>query len=223
VTLGDFGSADIRTQRARELAEDVTDQRAVAALYESLAVTRQEQGDYEAALTYAKRALDAYESLGLRAMIGSAWNTIGWVYVQREQFGRASETLAKAERIAEELADPRLRGYVLQTKAELELARGHAQDAVSLAQASVEVAGASERGRALSLLVKAQALARTRAPLPAVNAAFEAAFEALKPFGRRQRARAHESHFEALQTRGHFKEAAASAKQALELMRPSLT
>jgi len=220
--LGDYGSADIRTERARALAEDVADPRAVAQLYESLAITRQEQGDFDAALAYATRALHAYEILGQRAMIGSAWNTIGWVYIQRQQFGRADEALAKAEQTAADTSDARLRGYVLQTKAELELARGHATRAVEFADASIAVNGSSERGRALSLLVRAQALAASDAPLSAVNAAFEQAFEALQPFGRSQVARAYELHFAALVKRERFREAALSAQRALQLTHPTL-
>lgn len=223
VTLGDYGSADVRTERAQALAADITDPRAVAQLYESLAITRQEQGDLEAALTYATKALRAYEELGDRALVGSAWNTIGWVLVQREQFGRAREALDRAHRVAEELNNARLRGYVLQTRGELELARGHATEALQLANDSIAVEGSAPRGRALSLLVKAQALAATGAPLPAVNAAFEAAFEALSPCGRRQLARAHELHFQVLIKRERYKEAAASAQRALELTHPSLT
>ena len=223
VTLGDFGSADLRSERAKALAEDVTDTRAVAALYESLAVTRQEQGDYDAALDFARRALGAYEQLELDAMIGSSWNTIGWICVQRKQFGRAEEALAKAERSATQRKDGALLGYVLQTKAELELARGTIADAIRFAEASVDVDGASGRCKALSLLVRAQAIAVSPAPLDEVREAFNQATRALEPYGRRQLARAHEQWFEALTARGEFKEAATAAAQALALHRPALS
>ena len=94
---------------------------------------------------------------------------------------------------------------------------------VNYKTAATRVKDSSERGRALSLLVKARALAEARAPLPSVNRAFQDAFEALKPFGRRQLARAHELHFEALTKRERFKEAAGSAQRALELMHPALS
>ena len=223
VTLGDYGSADLRTERAKVVAEEIADPRATAQLYESLAITRQEQGDYEAALAYATRALRAYETLGERALIGSSWNTIGWVYVQRKQFGRASEALVKAQQAADETHNPRLRGYVLQTKAELELARGRAKDAIALADASLEVEACSPRGRALSLLVKAQALAASGAPFGKMNDAFNEAFTALEPFGRRQLARAYELHFTTLMQRERYKEAAESAHQALALTHPVLS
>lgn len=222
VTLGDYGSADLRSERAKALAEDVTDTRAVAALYESLAVTRQEQGDYDAALDFARRALGAYEQLELEAMVGSSWNTIGWICVQRRQFGRAEEALAKAERSATRRDDRALLGYILQTRAELELARGKSADAIRMADASADLAGASERCKALSLLVRAQAVGASAAPLTEVRRAFARATAALEPHGRRQLARAHELRFAALSARGEYKEAAAAASKALELMHPAL-
>jgi len=223
VTLGDYDAADIRSERAKALAQDVTDTRAVAALYESLAVTRQEQGDYDAALDFARRALGAYEQLELDAMIGSSWNTIGWICVQRRQFGRAVDALVKAERSAVQRGDQALLGYVLQTKAELELARGKTGDAIRLAEASAGVDEASGRCKALSLLIRAQAIAASAAELPEIRRAFARAIAALEPYGRRQLARAHELRFDALSARGEYKEAAAAAAQALELLRPALS
>jgi len=223
VTIGDYGSADIRSERAKALAQDVSDTRSVAALYESLAVTRQEQGDYDAALDFARRALGAYEQLELEAMVGSSWNTIGWICVQRRQFGKAEEALAKAERSASQRDDQALLGYVLQTRAELELARGKTADAIRLADASAEIDAASDRCKALSLLVRAQAVAASAAPLGEVRRAFARATAALEPHGRRQLARAHELCFDALTARGEYKEAAASAAKALELMHPALS
>jgi len=222
VTLGDFGAADLRTERARALAEDVSDPRTLAGLYENLTVTRQRQGDLEGALLYARRSLEAYERLRDRRAIGSAWNTMGWVYVRRGQVGRAREALERAGEIATSIGDGRLMAYVLQTRAELELARGNADEARRMAEASIAHPEASSRGRAISQLVRAQALAATKATDAAVAAAFRASFEALEAHGRRQLARAYQAHFEAMIARGRLKEAAESARHALELLQPAL-
>ncbi len=223
VTAGDFESASQAAERARALAEDVADPRAVADLYHSLAVTRQEQGDFEAALAYARRSLAAWEQVGSEEQVASTWNTIAWVYVQRRQFARAEEALDKAEQLAAARGDGRLAAYVLQTRAELALARGDAASAATLAGESVSHPAASPRCRALSLLVKAEAVAQSNAPLPEVRAAFAAAIEALAPEGRRQVARAYRAYFEALGARGLFQEATAQAQKALELLQPSLS
>ena len=223
VLVGDLTAADVRSERARAMAEDVTDPRTLAALYENLTVTRQRLGDLDAALTYARRAVSAYEELGRTQDVGSTWNTMGWVYVQRGQASRAAEALAKAEQIAREIGDVRLMGYVLQNRAQLALLRDDPDAAIVLAEQSITLEGVSARCRALSQLVRARALARTRATPAAVRSAFAEAARSLEPFGDRVAARAYSAEFEALNERGLHREAAAAAKRALELLRPLLS
>lgn len=222
VLVGDFTAADARSERARALAEDISDPRTLASLYENLTVTRQRQGDLDAALTYARRAVAAYEELGRTRDVGSTWNTMGWVYVQRGQATRAAEALAKAERIAGETSDHRLMGYVLQNRAQLALLRDDPDAAVHLADQSIALEGVSGRCRALSQLVRARALARTNATPAAVRTAFSEAARALEPLGDRLAARAYTAEFEALNERGLHRDAARAAKRALELLRPLL-
>jgi transcriptional regulator with XRE-family HTH domain len=222
VTIGDAGSADLYAERARTLAQDVDDPRAVAHLYMSLAITRQEQGDLEAALQYARRSLAAYEQLRDRRQLASAWNTLGWVYVKRGQLARAAEALDRAQREAEAIRDERALGYIIQTRAELELARGHAKQAALLAEQSARHPGISSRCRALSLLLRAEALAKSHAPMPKVREAFNAAFRALEPEGRALLGRAHQSYFEVLRGRGALRPAAVEAHKALSLLRAQI-
>lgn len=222
VLIGDFTAADIRSERARALAEDVADPRTLADLYENLTVARQRLGDLDAALTYARRAVAAYEELGRTRDVGSTWNTMGWVYVQRGQASRAAEALAKAERIARETSDHRLMGYVLQNRAQLALLRDDPDAAVNLADQSIALEGVSARCRALSRLVRARALAQTKATPAAVRTAFSEAASALEPLGDRVAARAYTAEFEALNERGLHRDAARAAKRALELLRPLL-
>jgi len=221
VTLGDFTSADLRIERARRLAEDISEPRGVGNLYYHLAVLRQREGDPEAALRYALKALTAYEQLGVQAHVGSVWNTIGWIHVKRGRFAQAEEALATAERIAGESQDDRLASYVVQTKAELALARGRAGEAVQLARASIEHPHAATRARALSELLLAEALVKTPASLRDVEEAYAIAIQALTPFGPNLVARAHKSHFEALMARGREREAAAAAAAAFAAIRPT--
>jgi hypothetical protein len=111
--------------------------------------------------------------------------------------------------------------YVFQTRAELALAGGDTVSALRLAQASIEHAAASGRCRALSLFVRAQALAKTKASARELMSAFDAAIEALLPHGRRLAASAHQARFEALTRRGLLKEATVPARKAMELMQPA--
>jgi tetratricopeptide (TPR) repeat protein len=222
VVLSDFGAADLRAERAKALADDVGDPRATANLYESLAVTRQKQGDFDAALAYARRSLAAYEELESRADVGSAWNTLGWVYISRSQLTRAADALGRAERMASEQGNGRLMSYVLQSQAELEMARGNAQRAIDLAQQSIDHPDGSALCRATSLLVKAQALAKTKSSDPDVSAAFRDAIAALEPHGRRMAARGYQALFETNLARGKTKAANDAAQKALKLLAPQI-
>jgi tetratricopeptide (TPR) repeat protein len=223
VRLGDFGSAELRTERASAVAEDVTDLRAVGSLYASLAITRQEQGDHDAALEHARRSLAAYEALGHQQAIGSTWNTIGWVQLQKGHFARAEQALAKADAVAGAQHDGALAAMVLQTRADLALARGNVDDAVVLAEQSAKHPNASARCKAGSLLLRAQALAKSEARLGQVNAAFADAFAASESQGRSELARAYEAHFEALLARGEPAAAANAAQRAFALRHPALS
>lgn len=222
VTVGDMGAADLRTERTRALAEDVADPRSVAGLYYNLAVTRQRQGDNEAALAYARRSLAAYEQIGDARAIASTWNTIGWVYIKRGQLARASEALSTADSLAANNRDGRLAAYVLQNRAELELAKGNATAALELAAQSIAHPEASARCKAISLLVRAQALAQTKVTDSKLVSAFREAVTALEPHGRRLLARGYQAEFEALTMRGRPREANAAAKRAIELLQPSV-
>jgi tetratricopeptide (TPR) repeat protein len=222
VTLDDLTSADLRIERAKQVAEDIADPRAVGNLYASLAIARQREGDLEAALNFAQKSLAAYEQLGVPAHVGNLWNTVGWIYTQRKQFGRAADALKKAAAIAADTKDDRLGGYVLQSQAELALERGDAQAALALADQSVETS-ASKRGRATSLLVRARALAAAGRPMPEMDRAFKEAIDALRPFGRHTVAGAHQAHFEALTGRGRHAEASKAAAAAFASLRSALT
>lgn len=223
VNLGDFGAADLRTERAKALAEDVADPRTLASLYENLTVTRQRQGDLEGALLYARKSLEAYERLADRRSLGSAWNTLGWVYIKRGQQARAREALDHAERSARENQDDRLLAYVLQSRAELELVRGNPEEAQRLAEESIKNSNASARCVAQSQLVRAEAIAASKATDASVIRAYDEALRGLEPLGRRLVAQAHQSQFAALTRRGRFKEATQAGQRAFELLQPKIS
>jgi tetratricopeptide (TPR) repeat protein len=219
VTMGDRTSADLRIERARRLAEDVAEPRGVGNLYYDLAVLRQEEGDAESALRFAFKALDAYEWLGVAGHVGSVWNTIGWIHVQRGQPAQAEDALGRAAALAAESKDGRLAAYVLQTRAELALARGEPSEAERLAQSSIDHPEASARCRATSMVVKARALGACGASATVVSCAFSEAASALEPFGRELVAQARRAEFEALAARGATTEALSAAAAAFAAQR----
>lgn len=220
LTLGDQSSSQIRAERARALAEDAADPAALAKLYQSLALARYEQGDKEAALAYARKSIDLFESVGLRASVAATWVTLGWILVQREQYTKALEALDHADRLAHELDLPRVKGHVTLNRAAISLARGDAPKARELAEAAADADGPRLRSRAL--LLRAKAIAASEAPVAQIKKAFEEAIAAHKDENQREQARAHQTYADALAARNQDKEAFAQARKALELVGPKI-
>lgn len=220
--LGDPASMEARAERARAIAEDVADPGAVAELYASLSLTRYEQGDKEAALTYARKSIDLYETLGQRIKAADAWNTIGWLFVQRQQYGKAEEALDRAERMAGELELPRLKAWVTLNRGGLALARGDAPEALRLADAAAKAEAAPATVRARALLLRARTLAASDAPVAQVRKSFDDTLAAYRGMSARERARAHQYYADALSERKLAADAFAEARKALELVGPKI-
>ncbi len=221
-SLGDVASMEIRAERAREIAEDAADPAALAKLYASLALTRYEQGDKEAALAYERKAIDLYDSLGQREKVAETWNTLGWLFVQRQQFTKGAEALDRAEEMAKEQELPRLLGWTTLNRAALALARGNADEAVQLADAAAKWTPAWPVLRARALLLRARALSTTDASLPQVKKAFDEAIAAHKTETAREQARAHQFYADVLSERKQAAEAYAEARKALDLVGPKI-
>jgi tetratricopeptide (TPR) repeat protein len=223
MALGDVSSAAMRAERARALAEDVADPGAVARMYDTLALTRYEEGDKEAALAYARKSIDAYESLGQKEKVAETWNTLGWLFIKREQYGKAAEALDRSERLAEEHGIKRLTPWIVANRGALALARGNAGEARDLAQQAIEAArDGTSRIRSRALLLSARALAADGAKLPEVRRAFEEAIAAHKDESPRERARAHQTYADVLSERKQSEEAYAQARTALDLVGPKI-
>jgi len=216
---GDPDSADIRAERARVLAEDTADPGALAHLYQTLALRRFEQGDKEAALAYAKKSVDLFESLGMPEAVADTWLTVGWLYMKREQYTKAEEALDRADQMARDQDRPRLSKYVTLNRGALALARGDAQKARELAEAA---SNDGPRLRARALLLRAKAIAATDAPVAQVRRAFEEAIASHTDENIREQARAHQTYADALSARKLDKDAFAQARKALDLVGPKI-
>jgi tetratricopeptide (TPR) repeat protein len=216
--LGDAGSADIQAERAAKLASDVVDPWALANLFSTLTVTRKEQGDLDAALYYATKALDAMRVLEDDGSFIAALNNLGWIYGERRQDARALETLDRAEAMATERNLTSLRGMILASKAEVRLRAGEHKLAIELADAASNTQGASEHTRGLALLIRAEALALGDAPAATVKQAFAKAIDTLGDEPPRIRARAHRSLGRYLARRGRNVDAFAELERAVTLL-----
>jgi tetratricopeptide (TPR) repeat protein len=221
--LGDPASAQIRAERARTMAEDAADPAALAKLYSSLALSRYEEGDKEAALAYARKVIELSESLGEKEHLADAWNTLGWLFIQREQYGKANEALDKAETLATENGLTRVVPYVIANRGAIALAKGNAADAQRLADEAVAASrGGTSRIRARSLLLRARAIAAGGGSIGEVRKAFDEAVAAHKEETPRERSRAHQYYAEVLNERHQAADAFAEQRKALDLVGPKI-
>jgi len=223
VRLRDFAAADVRAERALAIADDISDPDALAKLYSGLALTRHEQGETETAISYARKSIELYERIDQQHAIAEMWNTLGWLYVQRGHYGKATEALGRAEAFANESHDDRLLGWITSTRADLALAKGELGQATELAEGLVRSTESSVQLRAAAALTRAEAIARTNAPLARARAAFEAAIKAAAAEPPAQRAQVQQAFADALARRDQPKDAFAHARTALDLLKPSLT
>jgi len=213
--LGDAASAHIRAERARSLAEDAADPAALAKLYQSLALTRYEEGDKEAALAYVRKSIDLHDTLGQKEKVAETWNTLGWLFIKREQYGKAEEALDKAERLAQEHGVKPLLAWVTANRGALALARGKHAEARELAEKAVDMDGPRLKSRAL--LLRARAISAGGGTLAEVRRAFDEAIAAHKSESPREQARAHQAYADALAERKQPADAYAEARKASEL------
>ena len=216
--LGDAGSADLQAERAAKLASDVVDPWALANLFSTLTHARQEQGDLDAALYYANKALDAMRVLEDDASFIAALNNLGWIYGQRGQHKRALETLERADKMATERNLIGLRGIILASKAEVRLHAGQTENAIQLADAAAGISEAREQTRGFALLIRAEAMAASGKAPALVRAAFAQALEMLQHEPTRIRARAHRSFGRYLARRGRTADALAELERAVTLL-----
>jgi len=217
VRLGDFGSADLQAERARAIAEDVVDSAALGSLYSTLSLTRERQGDYEAALTYARKSVQMHESIGRMRTAGEMWHNLALIHLRRSQTARAQEALEHAATLAEQTNNPALLAAVLVGRAELALRRGQNAGAIDLADQALVQPSASPRSKGRALLTKARAQAVAGAPANTTRGTFEEALGVLAKSPPRIRAQAKRAYSKFLAETGDTGAALRVADEALAL------
>ena len=217
--IGDLASADQHATTAAQIAEDVVDPTALETLYATLLTVREQQGDLEGALVYARKGVELQESVGRERAAGVAWSNVAWVCIQRQQFSRAESALARGDAIAKRRQDPRLAAQLVLTRARLELARRDPVRAKRLATEAAAIPEARPALRAAAALVFAQATAASGVRLPALRAAFERALRAHAGEPPGKIARVHELYGDALAQAGRGDEAYRHAQKARGLER----
>ena len=220
VRRGDFEAADLQTERALQLAQDVGSGEARAQLYAGLARSQQERGKLDEALALWHRSLEELESLGREHAVAETWNSLALVHLERGTPRRAREALSHAKEQAERLGHDKLMPWLTLTNARLALVDGHISDAADAATSALKDPRATPRCRAEAQFIFARALEAGGASPERIRTAFDKALaEAIdQPPGVRVRILRHYAH--ALEAAGDLRGSVKHLQEALDLVRP---
>ena len=146
-------------ETARGLADDLDDRQRAMFLF-NLAISYQETGDTEAAIRTGTQGLALLRSAGATFESAQIENTLAMAYLATGNIERAAELAAGAHAEFERAGDDRFLSAVLDTEAQVALARADPTEAARLARLSIELARATGN-RAVELtamLTEARAL-----------------------------------------------------------------
>ncbi len=146
-------------EEARGLADDLDDRRRATFLV-GLAISYRELGDVEAAIRAGTQALALYRSAGALLESATIENEMALAYLAAGNLSRAGELAGGARRQAESGDDDRLLAAVLDTEAQVALARGERDDALNLATRAREMARTTGNAKAelAAILTEARAM-----------------------------------------------------------------
>jgi tetratricopeptide (TPR) repeat protein len=217
---GQSETAEAHTERALELAKNVVNHEALAALYARLARAEQDHASLDKAIEYWQKSLRELDYLGRDRSIADSWHNIATAYLRLGQIPKAKDALDRAERLMERAKHDRLRAWIRLTRAKIALRASRLAEAETLAGEASRDESASGLARSEAMLVRAQILDRRRAPLDQVRQSFEAALSALADEPPAIRVRALRLYSDVLAARGETKAALAKSREALDLVRP---
>ncbi len=136
---GSYQSALSYLEEVRALAEDLDDRRRAAYLF-ALAYGYCETGDYEAAIRTGYASLALFQAADTSLEVAKVENEMSLAHLHTGNVVRADELAADAERRFSELGNDWQRAHVLDTRAQVALARGDADEAIRLVGEAIEVA-----------------------------------------------------------------------------------
>ena len=136
---GDHQAALGYLEQIRGLADDLDDRRRAHYLFD-LAYSYTETGDYEAAIRTGYASLALFKAADTSFEIARLENELALAHLHTGNIGRAEE-LARdsAERFAA-LRDERQRAHVMDTQAQIEIARGDLHKAIEIASQALDIA-----------------------------------------------------------------------------------
>jgi len=147
-------------EEVRALAEKLDDRRRAMYLFD-LAYSYCETGDYEAAIRTGYTSLALFRAADTTLDMGKLENELALAHLHTGNVARADELARSAAAHFLELRNDRQRAHVLDTQAQIELARDDWNAALRLANESLELARKSENAPAVAdaLLTVARAYA----------------------------------------------------------------
>jgi tetratricopeptide (TPR) repeat protein len=155
----DYAQSLTYLETARGMAEDLDDRRRAHYLF-NLAISYRETGDLEAAIRTGGQGLAMLRAAGATFESAQIENDLAMAYLATGNTTRAAELAAAARAEFERVGDDRFVAAVLDTEAQVALARGEHAAALSTARRAIELARATGN-RAVeltALLTEARAL-----------------------------------------------------------------
>jgi tetratricopeptide (TPR) repeat protein len=155
----DYAQSLAYLETARGMAEDLDDRRRAHYLF-NLAISYRETGDLEAAIRTGGQGLAMLRAAGATFESAQIENDLAMAYLATGNTTRAAELAATARAEFERVGDDRFVAAVLDTEAQVALARGEHDTALSTARLAIELARATgNRGVELTaILTEARAL-----------------------------------------------------------------
>jgi tetratricopeptide (TPR) repeat protein len=218
--IGNFAEAEARVKRAQEMAEDVVNHDALAALYGQLAGTEQQGGNFEKALELWRKCLRELDLAGRERQVADTWHNIAVTYLRLGAHDKARASLARAEEMQQETGHARLGAWIKVTRAKIAMEERRLGEAEKLLREAAGDQSATSLARGEALLALAQIQSRRRVPLGKIREAFNAVLKeiAAEPIG--TRVRALKLYSDALKAAGDVEAAFEKSREALELLRP---
>jgi transcriptional regulator with XRE-family HTH domain len=181
---GDHAQALTYLEEVRALADALDDRRRAAFLFD-LAYSYTESGDFEAAIRVGYASLALYAASNTTTEMAKVENEMALAHLGSGNTGRAAKLAASAQNRFEQLGDERQLSHVLETQAQIALARKDWAAALSFSGRSIELARKTDNldAEAAALLTAA----RARVAMEEFNegaSAFAAAAEAARQLKR---------------------------------------
>jgi transcriptional regulator with XRE-family HTH domain len=182
---GNHQAALAYLEEIRELADTLDDRRRATYLLD-LAIGYSGTGDYEAGIRAGYASLALFAAVERESDMGRLENELAMAHLHTGNLSRADELASNAERRFADLGDDRLRAHVIDTRAQIALARGNSQTAIELAEQSLEMGRAAANDLAIidAQLTLGRAYASIEPPTDELDARATAAFDAAAELSR---------------------------------------